>query len=437
MIREGAIGSQIQMTKPKKYRISSRGHMKSNHPEKRSSSIWKIAIMKLYSKFYGVYGLLREILSKGRLPEFILISIISLLFLAVLLSQTDIMTYEHPDFKNNWDHQKYIQMAEDDPFSYRYAPYCWRIAIPLIAGIMPFDLQWNFLLFSLIGIWGTGVTIYYVARKLDFSRSFAFIGMFMFFSIGWGAKLTLYDFWLQDAFSFLLITLAIYFILAKKDLYFIILLLLGVTVKETVIFIAPLYYTLNTLNTRKIFDLKLGTRTVLYALPAIIVLMSIRGLMTPENLDYGYWMLFQKHGLDRLQDFSTLALFKESVILYTIGTFGVMVTLLPFFSVKRNVPLFVRLLPFILLVYSQVLFASNTERLIVLAFPALILLALNGIDYITKKLTIKPIDFILLPILMFGLLLIRPDEYMPSLRNQAFIIILYLAFVFQIRRWKK
>jgi len=59
---------------------------------------------------------------------------------------------------------------------------------------------------------------------------------------------------------------------------------------------------------------------------------------------------------------------------YTVGTFGDVV-LLPLFGLRRKAGLAFRFLPFLVEVYSQLLFAHNEERLLVIAFLALILQA--------------------------------------------------------------
>jgi hypothetical protein len=113
--------------------------------------------------------------------EFMRVASIALLAVSVLLLRTNIMTYDHPHFAFIMDHHKYIRMAAGSPFDFYIAPFCWRVVNPLIARLLPFDLQWNFLIISFISVWMTGVAIYYLAKKLNFSKELSLIGMFMFF----------------------------------------------------------------------------------------------------------------------------------------------------------------------------------------------------------------------------------------------------------------
>jgi len=72
----------------------------------------------------------------------------------------------------------------------------------------------------------------------------------------------------------------------------------------------------------------------------------------------------------------------EMLYAWTVGTFGFVPTLAPLLAIRRNLVPFFRFLPFLLLVYSQPLFAGDTSRLLVLAFPAVIVLALNGFAWV-------------------------------------------------------
>lgn len=104
-------------------------------------------------------------------------------------------------------------------------------------------------------------------------------------SLGWASKFTLHKFWLPDSLSFLFITLAIYSILVKNDNLFLVLLMLGVLVKESVIFVAPLYYTF---NTKKLIDLQLIKKCILFTLPAIGTLTAVRFAIPAMNSDPSY-----------------------------------------------------------------------------------------------------------------------------------------------------
>ena len=141
--------------------------------------------------------------------------------------------------------------------------------------------------------------------------------------------------------------------------------------KESALFVVPLYYTL---NAKKFFDARLAERTMALALPALAVLFAIRtSLPAPAP----YFEMLKAAGLPRLAQPSF-----EMLYAWTVGTFGVVPTLAPLLAIRRNLIPFFRFLPFLLLLYSQPLFAGDTSRLLALAFPAVIVLALNGFAWV-------------------------------------------------------
>ncbi|MFX1385402.1 MAG: hypothetical protein ACFFBP_23540 [Promethearchaeota archaeon] len=392
--------------------------------------------------------LFEQSLDKEGWKEYTLVTLLALFITISIAIKVDIMTYDHPDFPKVMDHHKYIEMAKGNPLNFHIAPFCWRIFVPSLAKIFPFSLQRNFFMIAFMGIFLTGITIYFVMKEFFSSRIYATIGIFTFFSLGWGLNCALYDFWLPDALSFLFMTLILYSILIRNDLLFVILLLIGVSVKESVLFIAPLYYTF---NTRKFIDLRLFMKFVLLVFPSILVLIAVRLIIPAMNEDlvylstlneklkmvykgmssYNYRELFYSVGVNRFQNLSYKALKA-----YSVGTFGVFIMLTPFFAIKKNGLLFVKFLPFLIFVYAQLLFAVNTERLLIFAFPAMIILTLNGLKAISDRLCINPLLFISLPIVLWGLNMIS-DGNQAKMELQLLVYILFLAFTFQIGRVKK
>jgi hypothetical protein len=387
---------------------------------------------------------LQKITDADRKTEFFVIALVALLLLAPLALVTEKMTYDHPHFEYKGDWHKYIYMAQNNPVDFHIAPYYWRIAIPTMAKLLPLELPTAFFILCFLGVWMTAVAVYYLVKAFEFSTTFALLGMLLFMSLGFATKNMLKFFWQPDALSFCLITWGIYCIRKRKDLGLLVLMALGVAVKESMMFVAPLYYTF---NARRLIDLKLIPRTVLLALPALLVLFTIRTAIPQKGTDpqyvnslpeqaaviqiglgskYDYWEFAKSTLKLRLDNLS-----KDTPYAYTVGTFGAAIMLLPLFAVRRNLPLLVKFLPFLALAYAQTIFANNTERLIVLGFPAMIILALNGAENICSRLRFKPSGFIALPLLYFALNLATPDRAMAPF--QAEIFILYLAVLYYLR----
>ncbi len=367
--------------------------------------------------------LVHNLVRGERLKELFLVASMALLFMTVLLLTTPRLTYPQRALQTRGDHRAYIRMTLEPPGEYRLPPYCWRVMVPYVAKILPFGIERNFLFIAFVSVWLTGVSMYYLAKLLDFSRSEAFVGMLLFFTLMYATKWLIADFWLPDGLAHLLIVWAIYFIIARKDISFVLLLALGVLVKENALFVTPLYYTL---NARKLIDLRLLARTVLLVTPAIAVLVAVR-IGIPSSHSYDYLERLRRIGGERLDTLGPSTIVES----YLLRTFGVAVSLLPFFAIRRNLSLALRFSPFILLVYSQLLFATNTERLLVLAFPAMILMALHGVREICKVTNTQAITFAFLVWALMALNLhYRPRSPAP-IELQALLLVIFLAYTVQ------
>jgi len=117
-----------------------------------------------------------------------------------------------------------------------------------------------------------------------------------------------------------------------------------------------------------------------------------------------------------------------------IGAFGICASALPLFAIRRNLGLLVRCAPFLLLVYSQLAFAADTARLVMIAFPAIIMMALTGAEHISERLRCPVAAFIPLPLIFFAFLLMQTNTmYAPA---ESLIVIIYLAGLFALSPWQ-
>jgi hypothetical protein len=384
-----------------------------------------------------------------RRREFLLIAGVALVIIAALRVRTDALTYDHPDFLNPWDHHKYIWMVMNGPFDFHIAPFCWRVGTPMLVSVMPFDVEKNFMILSYLALWLTGVSMFYLARRFGFSKWTAFTGMVAFFSLGWVVKANLYNIFKPDPMAFLFVILAIYCIVDEKDLLYTVLLAIGVLFKESVLFVAPLYYAL---KTQKLFSPGILLRAIALALPAVGVLVAIRMLIPMKNDDYFYlstlpqalqqvqlgsssydlgW-LWHEIGLERLKSLSP-----GSLMNYTVGSFGVVAGLLPLFAIRRNLGLIARFLPFLILVYLQILFATNENRLLATGFPAVILMSLNGADVFARVMRIRVAAVAVMFGVLVGLLLVRTWMYVLPGLYEAVVFIVFLAICFSWREYRE
>jgi len=359
------------------------------------------------------------------------ISALALALTGLWLWRTDIMSTNSTIFAYPWDHHKYIAMADGNPFGFHIAPYCWRVGNPLLAKLLPFGSQTSFLLLAYGFVALTGTLSWLLARQAGFSRTLALTGLLFFFSLQWGPKFLLFDFWLPDAAILALMTLAVLLLLRGNLVAFALITAAGVAVKESMLFVLPLVYTF---NAARLIDRRAALRTLLAGLPALTTFVVIRTAIPAWNDDPAYiatlpeqlWLVRDGGAeydlLDVLREEARnrLARFDHNEArAYLFGTFGLAMTILPFFALERNRLWFGRFLPFLLLIASQMLFGHDTERYLILSFPAWLIFALNGVSKLSARFRIDEWTWTLIPITLMLFELVMRNPFILPLRYHA------------------
>lgn len=319
-------------------------------------------------------------------------------------------------------------MAEGDTLSYTYAPYNRRVLTPLIVKALPLDAEEGFYALTFLSVAATGVALFYALSRMGLGGALSLAGMFTFFSLGWGPEYFLENFWLIDPLSFLLLALCVWAVAARRDALFAALLVLAALNKEAGIFALALFYGLRATGP---LDFRVMGRTILVGLPALLVLFGLR-LGIPAGGETPYYFSWQLMDVvpKRLEKMT----FPEAFGEYYLWTFGLVGGLLPLLSLasKEGRRMAVRLLPFVLLVYSQLLFAQDTGRLLVFAFPAVAILLALGLKVLAKVAWVREVYLVPLPLVMFAANLrnLEGGSDVVNLDLQALLLALYLVAVF-------
>ena len=314
------------------------------------------------------------------------------LLTALQAFRVDLFTESHVAFAEpGWDHHAYIAMASNNPFDFHLAPFGWRPLVPAFARALPFSLETSFFLIAFVALVATGVCLYYLAKAAGYGRWLGVAAVLLFQGLGWAVKFGLQDFWLPDATAFLAIAAATLFAARRQPVLFAATLAAGAMAKESVLFAAPLYYTL---NAGRLLDWRLLWRAAAAVAPALVVALALRLAIPAQNGDAAYvatlsptLQAFREfipdyHYIDLLRDIGEARLHdhrSDTLLAYTSGTWGVGVLVLAALGAATKPMLALRLAPMIVLGYSQLLFALNIERLLVVAFPAMVWLSLEGI----------------------------------------------------------
>ncbi len=339
-------------------------------------------------------------LSAGSVParslSVTVVTIICSLFVFVLAHSVDPMTSGHPAFSAGGDHLHYIAMAEEPDGLYQ-APFCFRVLTPTLARLMPFGLADSFYFLAVIFLVGTGVLVYYIVFETVRENWLAMTGVALFYSLSAGAKFCLYDFWLTEPALFFFSGLSLYLLLRKHDIWFSITLAVAVLAKESALFLLPLAYSI---RAEGLLDKKAAAHALVVAVLPVAVYFGVRTAV-PALPQLSPSELFGMVGLERLSGGLTGFLRGG-----TVGTWGVLIPVLVVLSGRKGGRIFMRALPFLVLVYIQPLFAKNVDRLLVLAFIAVIPAAVEGLRNVTIRFRLSrwmAAGYILIPFILVAL----------------------------------
>jgi len=345
------------------------------------------------------------------------------------------------------DFHKYVHMVRAPLGSFHVAPFCWRIGAPLLAKLLPFDPLQSLLMLAVISVLATGMLVYATACRLGFSHATSIIGMLLYFSIGFAAKMAIHTCASPQALLDLT-TMAALFVGATGHVAALaVVLALGVMVKESAILIVLLIYSI---RARATVDVSAIVKYTLVCIPALLVLILIRILIPAFNDDPAYlatlptalthvqrgsaeyapFELARTIGYERLTSFSVSALRS-----YTIEPFGLLALCLIAVRIDRSVRWLPRLMPYALAITAQMFVATDAERVLALAFPAVILLGLRSIDAIIEQSRLSAWDFAPLPLAMIALHAWTGRSMYVSVFTQVMVVVCGAIFLLARNAW--
>jgi hypothetical protein len=183
---------------------------------------------------------------------------------------------------------------------------------------------------------------------------------------------------------FLFVTLGIFCIITNRDRLFVIALILSILTKETGIFLVPLYYSI---NSKKFWDKSTIKKAGTYLILAISILVIVRLTLHREPysfLDYVFVVIKERY--------SMIVTSPGSLFLHlTVLPFG-LVFVLSILDTLKMTRVFKDYWGLILPVYAQFFLAVGTARLVIYAFPAVLLMSLYGLESFTEDLSINNVQ---------------------------------------------
>jgi hypothetical protein len=270
------------------------------------------------------------------------------------------------------DIQNYRQMALASPgFDETVSRnFGYRILLPYIVGLMPFDVDTSFYILTLIMAFMIPFVLlrFFKVYGLGDDTSFYLTVLFLAGRYVFGfAVWNFYD--VHDLLTHILILI---FLIALKKNNFLIMgtvLAVGVANRETILFLAPASAWYHFM-VRK--DKNKGIRFLISVIPALIILAGLRSLIVTESAA-GEGLLYS---FGKLRFDETNKLFDPVTYYRIINTF-IPLTFIPFVFWKETKDFFRRNMHFLILIityYASCFLAGDTERLIVPVFPVFFLL---------------------------------------------------------------
>jgi len=409
-------------------------------------------------------NLLTRMLDRPRFPATVIcVAACCLVFTVLLVLRTKVLDPSDPvRWANPYDHHKYIYLAQHPVGSFHINPPCWRIAVPFLVGLLPAPTITAYKIQASVLVVATGVLLYvFLHRAAGYTAGESFLGLVLYYSYGPATKLMIQGPYSPDPAIFTILVIALLCLYRRHDVLLAITLTTGAAVKETIILLIPLIYTI---RATRLIDIRLLVRTVLIGAPALAVLLTIRSLIPAYNdvdsyvsqtgpqltqvhlgtAKFSYRDALQRVTRARLQD-TPVNIVRD----LTYGSVGLL-WLLPFFALAHREPatrdasppspaassnseLLFRFLPFFALTYFGWFLALNTDRRFAFAFPFLIMMGLNGLKHLAGGWNLNVLWFVPVFLLQYLLNLLQPQAPAVPFDVTAATFLLCLGLLYSFR----
>ena len=313
------------------------------------------------------------------------VPLLTLLALAGLVAWHGPLYYDPSAPAERHDHFRYIAMAAN-PFAPSGIgldpPYCWRILTPLIVHYLPVPTLTGFWLLTCTGLALAVVGLVWCLRGLGLSPATALAGGLAFVLLGPATGFELWDYMLTDPLTLALLAWIVALAVRRMGAPLLVLLPLMALSKETAI-MAGIFAVLWAAEKR---DRRLAVFAAAGLVAAVGVLVGLRIAIRPGS---GYSL-----GSDLVRGFLLFVL-QPAWGLYrlTSGTAPAWYLLLPIALLQLTHPPRLLRSPawgwLLLSATAQILIASDGDRLVVCAFPAVIAAVCFEMSWLAARLQVS------------------------------------------------
>lgn len=322
------------------------------------------------------------------------------------------------------DHINYIAMWSDLSANH-VPPFCYRLLQPALAASLPLDRTAAFTVVTVVMLIGTGLLLFVWLRRRGASARHAMAGVMLFHGLNWCTKYLVYDVYRPEPPLFFFVMLALVFHSYRRWWAVGLALAAATLAKESALFVVPWVVVDRWLQAddgrwRDVLEL---------SLPALIVVAALRVFVTPSS-PYQPIDALMAVAPERLT--SGLPSFLRGL---TVGTWGVLVPVAMAFAPRSEWRRFAAAAPFVLLVVLQPLVATNVDRLVTLAFPVTVALAVRGLARIESRTGAGPATTLILSAVPLLLVLFKSGWHSPAPEQRLLFLAVATALVSAAHRW--
>ncbi|MBN1551135.1 hypothetical protein JW979_06685 [bacterium] len=328
---------------------------------------------------------------------------------------------------NTWPNNYYI-MTSEWKFGQPESPWAYRLLKPIVAGLMPGDVRYNYIILTYISLIISAAGIYQLLRIFavpSLQSTFAVIA----FAFSYPFRNSLKYPWMLDDVTFLFLIFGVIAITLNKRTVFSILLTLGVCNHEHVLFLVPVYFFW--VFSRRSFSIRLNDliMDMFYLIPAAIMFIGIRIMIPIPNKEFFSYYLSAAN-IARCYQLQG-GLF--NIINLTYNTFGFLWILSLFACLKLKLSGIEKAVIFVVpLSLIQLVFGCDTIRLVAVNLPLLFILSFRVLSKIQPAWTFFTLVVLLIRSFsrsrFAGVSLFHP-QWLMTIPTEAIVGVEMLAFL--------
>ena len=276
-----------------------------------------------------------------------------------------------------FDAHIYLAMAES-PSVFTMPPHAYRIAVPLLAHLLPLEIEPSFFLLTVVGLVGTLTLTYVFLRQLGFSHGMGLLGL-SFMGAAPEIAVFLQNYFLVDPMSIAFIAALLIAIERRWSAGAIALLLLVAGLfKENAFYVLPVLYIRAAEGWR--WDRRAVLRTFWICLPAVTAALILRFAWGGELVGFPYrspWSVPRRPWIGSMEAYAE----------FWRGLFGYLSILAIANAFTDRWRTFTRrYFPYFAIVLAQLVVPLNSERLLFYSFPFVIPLAMAELERMREDL---------------------------------------------------